>query len=151
MLKTKPQKLIFSILMALIMVYGMETYNHFLLGLRGLNALRLPLIELLGLMAAVILLQEAVGGRVARFIAFHIVNPQSAPKLKVILTVQVFTVFIMCPLMSAVASFVFKRSEPLPFVQIWANTLLANLPFAMLWQLLIAGPLVRKIVSYVKA
>lgn len=148
--KTKAQKIVFSLLMSLVMVYGMETYNHFIAGIVRPSAFTLPILELLGLMAAVIFLQETIGGRLARFIAFKLVNPRSDKKLKVIVTVQFFTVLIMCPMMSAVATIVFKGSVDSPFFIKWGLTVAANFPFALGWQLLVAGPSVRKVVSLVK-
>ena len=48
---------------------------------------------------------------------------------------------IMCPIMSLVATLLFKE----PSFGTWAHTFGCNLPMAFFWQLCFAGPLVRKI------
>jgi hypothetical protein len=148
--RTKAQKIIFSLLMALCMVYGMETYNHVIAGNMTASAFTLPVPEFLGLTVSVILLQETIGGRVARLIAFKFVDPRSERKLRVIVTVQIATVCIICPLMSLIAAGVLKGGEPTPLQVKWALTFAFNFPFALFWQLFVAGPAVRKVVSFVR-
>jgi hypothetical protein len=150
--KTRAQKIVFSLLMALCMVYGMETYNHIIAGNRTASAFALPVLELLWLMAAVIVLQETIGGRLARRIAFRFVDPQaSGKKLRVIVAVQIATVCIICPLMSLLVTFTFNSDVPLPVPVKWGLTFAANFPFALAWQLLVAGPAVRKVIGFIKA
>ncbi|HIZ46809.1 MAG TPA: hypothetical protein IAA19_07320 [Candidatus Olsenella pullistercoris] len=64
--RTRTQRVVFSILMAFAMVYGMELYNQALLagGLRT-ELFVAPLADIVPLMAAVIALESLVGGRVA--------------------------------------------------------------------------------------
>lgn len=64
--RTRTQRIAFSILMAFAMVYGMELYNQALLagGLRT-ELFAAPLADIVPLMAAVIVLETLVGGRVA--------------------------------------------------------------------------------------
>lgn len=69
--RTRTQRIVFSILMAFAMVYGMELYNQALLagGLRT-ELFAAPLADIVPLMAAVIALETLVGGRVvARLVA----------------------------------------------------------------------------------
>jgi hypothetical protein len=146
----KTQKIIFSVLMSFLMVYGMETYNHFIAGYTGLHAFSLPIIELLELMFIVIILQTFIGGRFASALAFKLIQPESSHPLKVTLIIQLCTVIIMCPLMSCVATIIFKQDIPLPFLHKWMLTILVNFPFALFYQVLVAGPVVRKITSLVK-
>jgi hypothetical protein len=53
----------------------------------------------------------------------------------------------MCPMMSLVATLVFKADSAAPLYQKWLNTFAVNLPMAMSWQLLAAGPMVRGVVK----
>ena len=48
---------------------------------------------------------------------------------------------IMCPIMSLVATLLFKE----PSFGTWAHTFGCNLPMAFFWQIFFAGPLVRAI------
>ena len=145
--KTRTQRIIFSLLMALIMVYGMEVYNHLIVGSVSISSFTIPPLEMLGLTVAVIILEECIAGKVARKIAFSIVNPTSAKPLKVIIAVQIATVCLMCPMMSFVATLYFKANIALPLPLKWVQTLAMNLPMAVVWQLFIAGPLVRNVVK----
>lgn len=45
----------------------------------------------------------------------------------------------MCPIMSLIAIFLFKKPSLATFVQTWAM----NLPAAFLWQFVVCGPFVR--------
>jgi hypothetical protein len=143
--KSKTQKVIFSALMALVMVYGMETYNHIIA--KSPNSFGIPLLELVGLMAVVILLQELIAGRLAREIVFKIINPAKGKLPKVVINVQIATVLLMCPMMSFVAALVFKANIDMSLIKKWLNTFVVNLPMAMSWQLLVAGPIVRGVVK----
>lgn len=49
---------------------------------------------------------------------------------------------VMCPLMSAWATLIFKFSLGF-FPRVWLGTFLRNLPMALFWLLLVAGPLAR--------
>ena len=147
--KTKAQKCVFSLLMAFIMVYGMETYNHVIAGL-GAASFMLPVDELLALMLAVIILQELIAGRLARKIAFHFVRPDKHKTFTIVIATQIATVSLMCPLMSFVATLVFKRGILMPLAEKWLLTVAVNMPMAMLWQLFVAGPIVRGVVERVK-
>ena len=100
-------------------------------------------------MFAVILLQELIAGRTARRIAFKFADPATARPLRVTIAVQVATVLLMCPMMSLVAAIVFKADAAAPLYAKWLMTFLFNLPMAMLWQLLVAGPLVRGVIKRV--
>ena len=143
--KTKSQKILFSILMSFAMVYGMEVYNGAIKN-KGLNnsSFLLPVGELVLLMLTVVVLETLIGGPLARRIAFtKIVNPQKDKPLLVILAVQTMTVCVMCPMMSLMATLVFKGGFSSQIVATWIQTVAVNFPMAFCWQIFIAGPLVR--------
>lgn len=145
--ETKTQKIIFSLLMALLMVYGMETYNHVIAFGFVPRSFTLAIPELMWLMAVVITLEELVAGRLARKIAFSIVKPCGKPALKTIASIQIATVCLMCPMMSFVAALAFKGALPGPLWLKWLQTVAVNLPMAMIWQLFVAGPVVRAVIK----
>ena len=143
---TKKEKILFSVCMSAIMVYGMEVYNHFLLSFSNFpSQFILSPVELLLLMLTVIVLEALIGGPIARKIAFRIVKKPSRP-IVAIAAVQICTVCLMCPMMSFVASIVFKGGLSGNLFLVWVSTVRANFLMALLWQLLAAGPLVRFLV-----
>lgn len=148
--KTKSQKILFSILMSFVMVYGMEVYNNALIHKGMTNAqFLLPAGELVMLMAVVIILESFIGGPLARKLAFRLVNPEKDRPVIVILTIQTMTVCLMCPMMSFVAAVVFKGGFSSQIAARWVQTVAVNFPMAFCWQIFIAGPLVRLIVRTV--
>lgn len=141
--KTKFQKIIFGIIMALVMVYGMEVYNTSLIHGGLSNSLFLiPLGELLLLGITVIVLETLVGGPLARKLAFKLVDPKKDKPIIIILAISVMTVCCMCPIMSLVATILFKGVD-VEFFAKWIQTVIINFPMALCWQIFTAGPLVR--------
>ncbi|HWQ07987.1 MAG TPA: DUF2798 domain-containing protein [Holophaga sp.] len=141
--RTSSQKILFGVLMALAMVYGMEVYNASIRSGALLNAsFQVPPLEILLLCGVVILLETFVGGPLARRLAFKVVDPGRDRPVFVIVAVSVFTVCCMCPMMSLVAVAWFKGIDGAVLPK-WLQTTALNLPMAMGWQLLVAGPLVR--------
>jgi len=132
------------------MVYGMEVYNGAIIRGGMSNSLfLLPAGELLALMATVILLETFVGGPLARKLAFRLVNPETDRPVAVILAVQVMTVCMMCPMMSFIATVVFKGGFSGQVLAKWVQTVAVNFPMAFCWQIFVAGPLVRLVVRNV--
>ena len=146
--KTRGPKVLFSVLMSFVMVYGMEVYNNAIAHGGMTNALfLLPLGEVALLMIAVIILEAFIGGPLARKMAFRLVNPAKDKPIIVIITIQIMTVCMMCPMMSFVATLVFKGGFSTQIFAAWVQTVAINFPMAFCWQIFIAGPLVRTIVS----
>lgn len=145
--QTKVQKILFSILMSFIMVYGMELYNTAIVHKGMTNALFfLPAGQLVLLMIAVIALETFIGGPLARKLAFRLVNPKKDRSILIILTIQIMTVCLMCPMMSMVATIAFKGGLSTEIVAKWMQTVVINFPMALCWQVFVAGPLVRLLV-----
>lgn len=79
---TRAQHLVFSILMAFAMVYGMELYNQALMAGGLTTELFLsPFGDMVPLMAAVIVLEALVGGKVARHCTFKFLRAGEDPAL----------------------------------------------------------------------
>lgn len=145
--RTRTQRIVFSTLMAFAMVYGMELYNQALLagGLRT-ELFAAPLADIVPLMAAVIVLETLVGGRVAARLVGRTLDAGRCPEVLATILRGVFTCWTMCPMMSMVATLAFKQPPAGELVATWLQTVALNLPMALLWQLFVAGPAVRAVV-----
>ena len=60
----------------------------------------------------------------------------------VILAISCMIVCLMCPMMSLVATILFKNPGS-QIVAVWLQTAAMNFPMALCWQVFFAGPLVR--------
>lgn len=147
--RTRTQRIAFSILMAFAMVYGMELYNQALLagGLRT-ELFAAPLADIVPLMAAVIVLESLVGGRVAARLVERTLgsDPARCPEVLATILRGAFTCWTMCPMMSLVATLAFKQPPAGELVATWLQTVALNFLMALLWQLFVAGPAVRAVV-----
>lgn len=146
--QTKLQGIAYSILMAVAMVYGMELYNQVIMAGSLTNDLYLaPLADIVPLSIAVLVFEQLLGGRFAQYFTFRSFNAAETPALVIIVARACFTCMVMCPLMSMVATLVFKQPAPVDLVATWMQTVATNFPMALLWQLFVAGPVVRFIVK----
>lgn len=143
MKKSTKEKIVFSLLMSLVMVYGMEVYNASIIN-RGVSysTLLIPITEILLFMVIVITLQTIIAWPLVQKILPNVVDIKTNNPLFVILVTSALTVCIMCPLMSLVATCLFKGIDINIFTK-WLQTIAINFPMALLWQIFIAGPLVR--------
>ena len=150
--RTQAQRVVFSVLMAFVMVYGMELYNQALLagGLKT-ELFLAPFADVVPLMAAVIVLETLVGGRVAARLVERTLGEGlergTCPGLLAIILRGAFTCWTMCPMMSLVATLAFKQPPAGELVATWLQTVALNFPIALLWQLFVAGPAVRGVVG----
>lgn len=149
--KTKAQRIVFSLLMAFAMVYGMELYNQALIygGLKT-ELFAAPFVDIVPLMVAVIVLETLVGGRIAHRLTFRLLDPTKVPTLLVTVFMGAFTCWSMCPMMSLVATLAFKQPPAGELVATWIQTVAMNFPMALLWQLFAAGPAVRAVMRLLR-
>ena len=147
--RTRTQRIVFSILMAFAMVYGMELYSQALLagGLRT-ELFAAPLADIVPLMATVIVLESLVRGRVTARLAGRTLgsDPARCPEVLVTILRGAFTCWTMCPMMSLVATLAFKQPPAGELVATWLQTVALNFPMALPWKLFVAGPAVRAVV-----
>ena len=141
--KTKFQEVIFTILMVFVMVYAMICYN-IALNVGGMNnTVFLSAFHEFVIMAPVaFILDFFFVGHVAKKTAFRIVNPEKGNPFHLVLAISVVSVAWMCPLMSLVATILFKDAGN-QFIAVWLQTIALNFPMAFFWQMLYAGPFVR--------
>ena len=144
--KTRKQETIFTIMMVFVMVYAMICYN-IALSNGGMEnfVFRAALSELPVMVVAGFLLDTFIAGPLAKSRAFAVIDPGESKPIVVILAISVFSIIFMCPLMSLVATILFKGGLSVNTFSLWLQTTLMNFPMAFFWQLVVAGPLVRGI------
>lgn len=142
--QTRTQKLVFTVMMVIVMVYGMICYNVSL-EVGGLSnfvfAAGLPELAFMGPVAFLLdlfVVSPVVGRR-----AQKLVGPNPKTPFAMVAAISALSVQMMCPLMSLVATLVIKRPAAPDVVSTWIQTTLLNLPMALLWQFFVAGPIVR--------
>lgn len=145
------QEIIFTIIMVFFMVYALICYNMTLAIGDFTNAVMLNAFKELVIMGPIaMLLDMLVAGPLAKKFTFSIFNPAETKPIFIILLISVFSIIFMCPMMSLVATILFKggllQSE---IVSIWIKTTILNFPMAFFWQLCFAGPVVRRIFTLI--
>jgi hypothetical protein len=139
--KTKFQDVIYTAIMAIIMVYGMIVYNVALNtgGVSGTTFL-LALHELPIMAPIAFILEFFLVGKIAQKLAFTVMRPTDRPQF-ITYAISICICCIMCPTMSLIATILFKTPSFGTWVQTWAM----NFPMAICYQLFYCGPLVRLI------
>lgn len=139
--KTKFQNVIFTIIMATIMVYGMIVYNV-ALNTGGVTnqTFLLALHEMPIMVPVAFVLEFFVVEKLASRLAFSFMRPTDRPQF-ITYAISLMIVCIMCPVMSLIATLLFKE----PSFGTWIHTFGCNFPMAMFWQMFYCGPLVRLI------
>ena len=139
--KNKFQDAIFTIIMATIMVYGMVVYNVALnIGGVSSKTFLLALKELPIMVPIAFVLEFFIVGKLANILAFKVVTPQDRPQI-ITYAISICICCIMCPIMSLIATFLFKT----PSFGMWIKTWALNFPMAMFYQMFYCGPFVRLI------
>lgn len=138
--KTLPERIFFTILLATIMVYGMIVYNIALATGGVTNAtFAMALGELPIMVLVACVLEFFVVEKLATALAFTFMRPTDRPQF-ITYAISLMIVCIMCPVMSLVATLLFKEN---PSFGTWVHTWGCNMPMALCWQLLYCGPLSR--------
>lgn len=132
--------MVFPISMAICMVYGMELYNHILMGAPLTPATLLsPFSELVPMAVAVLVVEKLLGSRIVEAMLAKM-GGADGHALGAGVVLGTVTCLCMCPLMSMVATLVFKHPTLATVVPLWFGTFVRNLPFALVWALLVARP-----------
>ena len=140
--KNKFQDVVFTAIMATIMVYGMIVYNV-ALNMGGVSGETfLAALHELPIMAPIaFVLEFFVVGKLARMLAFTVIRPDDRPQF-ITYAISICICCIMCPVMSLIATILFKDTKTFgTFIQTWGM----NFPMAILYQMFYCGPLVRLI------
>lgn len=137
--KTKLENLVFTAVMAFVMVYGMICYNISIdRGACTNDVFLLAFHELIIMWPIAIFLELFVVGKIAPKLAFSFMRPSDRPEL-ITYAVSFCICALMCPMMSLIATIHFKEPSLGAYAETWAM----NLPAAYAMQFIIAGPLVR--------
>jgi hypothetical protein len=139
--KNKFQDAVFTVIMAIIMVYGMIVYNVALNTGSVTGETFLAATHELWIMAPIaFVLEFFIVGKIARMLAFSVMQPTDKPQF-ITYAISICICCIMCPVMSLIATFLFKEPSFGTWVQTWAM----NFPMAICYQMFYCGPLVRLI------
>ena len=139
--KTLLEKIVFTIIMAAIMVYGMIVYNVALATGGVTNAtFAIALHEMPIMVPAAFILEFFVVEKLATKLAFTFMRPTDRPQF-ITYAFSLMIVCIMCPVMSLIATLLFKE----PSFGTWVHTFGCNFPMALGWQMFCCGPLSRAI------
>ena len=140
--KTLFQRILFTIIMATIMVYGMVVYNV-ALNTGGVTnqTFLLALHELPIMVPVAFVLEFFVVEKLATRLAFTFMRPTDRPQF-ITYAISLMIICIMCPIMSLIATILFKNAGS-QFVAVWLQTTFMNFPVAFFWQLMYCGPLIR--------
>lgn len=140
------QEIVFTVIMVFVMVYAMICYN-IALACGGMNnAVFLNAFhELPVMMPIAFILDMIFVGPLAKKITFRLFNPQKDNPVFIVLSISICSVWFMCPLMSLAATVLFKGGLNSNIISVWLQTTILNYPMAAFWQLLFAGPVVRRI------
>lgn len=142
MQKSKLQSLIFTIVMAFFMVYGMICYN-IALNIGGMTnqIFVMAFHELVIMWPVAIILELFIVEKLSLKLTLRCVD-QNASKLSFTIVMCSMIVCLMCPMMSFVATLLFKNAGK-EIIAVWLQTMVFNFPMALAWQIFFVGPLVR--------
>ena len=107
--KTKLQNVIFTLIMAFVMVYAMVCYNISIdKGGMSNQIFLLAFYEMPIMWPVAFILEFFVVEKLSKFLAFRIVSPTDKP-IFIILAISSMIVCLMCPAMSFIATVLFKQ------------------------------------------
>ena len=105
--KNKFQDVVFTIIMATIMVYGMVVYNVALNTVDGTTFIAAA-HELPIMVPVAFILEFFIVGKIAKMLAFTVMKPTDRPQF-ITYAISICICCIMCPIMSLVATILFKE------------------------------------------
>lgn len=143
--KTKFQNIIFTLLMAFVMVYAMVCYNiAWNVGGMQNRVFVMALEEMVIMWPVAFLLEFFVVEHLSQKLAFRLVTLGLDKPIFILLAISSMIVCLMCPIMSLIATILFKNPGS-ELIAVWLQTAAVNFPMALCWQIFFAGPLVRLI------
>lgn len=143
--KTKFQNIIFTLLMAFVMVYAMVCYNiAWNVGGMQNRVFVMALEEMVIMWPVAFLLEFFVVEHLSQKLAFRLVTPGRDKPIFILLAISSMIVCLMCPIMSLIATILFKNPGS-ELIAVWLQTAAVNFPMVLCWQIFFAGPLVRLI------
>ena len=145
--KSKVQNVLFTIVMAFVMVYALVCYNIALdKGGMSNEIFLIAFHEIVIMLPVAFVLEFFIVEKSATKLAFRIVTPQNRP-IFITLAISSMIVCIMCPIMSFIATLLFAHAGN-QLIAVWIQKTFMNFPVAFFWQIFIAGPLVRNLFGF---
>ena len=142
MQKSKLQNILFTIVMAFVMVYAMVCYNIALDKGQMSNEIFLIAFHEIPIMWPIAcILEYFVVEKLAAKLAFRFMTPQDKP-IFITLAISSMIVCLMCPTMSFIATLLFMNPGK-EIIALWLQKWAQNFPMALCWQIFFAGPGVR--------
>ena len=89
------------------------------------------------------ILEFFIVDKLSHLLAMRIVKPGVDRPVFIILAISSMIVCLMCPIMSLVATILFKDTAESGFVGVWFQTIAMNFPMAFFSQIFYVGPFVR--------
>lgn len=140
--KTKFENIVFTLFMSFLMVYAMICYNIALnMGGMSNQVFLLAFHELIIMWPVAFILEYFFVDKLAHYFAFKVVTPKDCPFF-ITLAISFYIICIMCPIMSLIATILFK-TPGVQIISVWFMTILFNFPMAFFWQICYCGPFVR--------
>lgn len=140
--KTLFQNIFFTLMMSFLMVYVMVCYNIALnMGGMSNEIFLMAFVEMKIMWPVAFLLEFFVVDKMAHALAFRIVTPKDR-QIVIVLAISAMIVCIMCPVMSLIATVLFKNAGA-NVLATWFKTTFFNFPVALFWQIFYCGPCIR--------
>ena len=140
--KNKFQEVIFTIIMVFFMVYAMICYNISLnIGGMSNKVFLMAFGEMKIMWPVAFLLEFFIVDKLAHALAFRMVTPNDRP-IVITLAISAMIICIMCPVMSLIATVLFKNAGS-NIISTWFQTTFFNFPVAFFWQMFYCGPCIR--------
>ena len=146
--KTKLQNIIFTLIMAFVMVYAMVCYNIALDKGGMTNEIFLLAFHEIPIMWPIAcILEYFVVEKLSQKLAFRMISPGDKP-IFITLAISSMIVCLMCPVMSFIATCLFMHPGS-QIIALWLQKTVQNFPMALCWQIFFAGPGVRNAFGFV--
>ena len=140
--KTLFQNIIFTLMMAFLMVYAMICYNISLnIGGMTTAVFLMAFHEMVIMWPVAFILEFFIVDKLAHKLAFRLVTPEDRPVF-ITLAISLMIICMMCPVMSFIATLLFKNAGS-QFIAVWLQTTVFNFPMAFFWQIFYCGPFIR--------
>lgn len=142
---SRKENLVFGILMVIIMVLFMVTFNISIKkGGFSWEVMLTALKAFIPTSVIAFIIENLFVGKMAKRIAFKMVNPVQSEPIMITLAISVVTVLSMCPIMTLVANILFEfPGSWAAVIPNWLQTWVISLPAALLWNICYGGPLAR--------
>ena len=128
------QNVIFTLMMSFLMVYVMICYNISLnIGGMSNKVFLMAFGEMKIMWPVAFLLEFFIVDKLAHALAFRMVTPNDRP-IVITLAISAMIICIMCPVMSLIATVLFKNAGS-NIISTWFQTTFFNFPVAFFWQM----------------